>query len=110
MKGAGYYGDRLIWMKQTEAASGDAGAVAETFTDQSTLWCAKEQPSGAEKIQWSALQSLVTYRVRMRGTFGIRSVDRFRDPDTDTVYLINGLHIEDDDEVCFATEFVEGAP
>ncbi len=107
MKGAGHYEDRLVWMQQSENADGIAGAVGQVFEDVRTLWCAMEQPSGAEKIKWSALHSTVDYRVRLRGNPGVRSVDRFRDPDDDTVYLINGVHFEDDDQVCMVMELTE---
>lgn len=105
--GAGHYSDRLKWLVQSETTSGTAGAVAEAFTEERTLWCAKEMPTGAEQIKWSALQSAVKYRVRLRGCPGVRDVDRFQDPDTDTVFLITGVHEQDDDQVCFVTEYTE---
>lgn len=114
MKGSGHYWQRLIWLQQSVAPSGRAGAVAETFTEQSTLWCAMEQPSGAEKIHWSSLQTTVDYRVRLRGNPGVKAVDRFQDPNDDTVYVINGVHVEDNDQVCMVVQFAEqvsaGAP
>lgn len=106
MMGAGHYEDRLVWMRQRDRKDGDAGAVGDDFQDSGTLWCAKEQPSGAEKIHWSALQSTVVYRVRLRGCPGVRMVDRFRDPESGTVYLINGVHEEEHDQVCAVMELV----
>lgn len=107
MMGAGHYSDRLMWMRRNEEQDGTAGAVGERYEDVRVVWCAMEQPSGAEKIKWSALQSTVDYRVRIRGCPGIKSVDRFRDPDDDTVYMINGVHVEDDDEVCMVMELTD---
>lgn len=106
-KGSGYYSDRLIWLQQSDEATGTAGAVGDSFEEQCTLWCALETPKGADKIKWSALQSSVDYIVRLRGNPGVRSVDRFKDPETDSVYVINGVHVEDNDQVCAVVELSE---
>lgn len=105
--GAGHFEDRLIWMQQSVAPSGRAGAVAETFTEMGTIWCAMEMPTGAEKIQWSSLQTTIDYRVRLHGDHGVKAVDRFKDPDDDTVYVINGVHLEDGNQVCMCVQFTE---
>ena len=113
IRDAGYYSDQLYWLVQSEAASGDAGAIAESFTDSADaelLWCRIEEPRGAEKIYWSALQSTVDCMVRVRGNPGVREVDRFQDPTTGTVYLILGVNREPTekvDQVCACVEYVE---
>lgn len=106
-KGAGYYSDRLTLLTQSTSVSGKAGAVAETFTEGDTLWCRIEDPKGGDKIYWSALQSAVDCMVRIRGDMGVRTVDRLKDPDDDTVYVINGVNFIDDDQICACVQFTE---
>lgn len=108
MRGSGYYKDRVVWMKQREAKSGTAGAVADVFDDNGVLWCRFEQPSGGERIQFASLQSLVDQRIRLRGNPGVRAVDRFR-LENGPVMLIQGVAFDDDaiDQVCQCTQFSE---
>lgn len=109
MMGAGYYQDRVVWMKQRESKSGNAGAIGEDFDDNGILWCRIEQPSGGERIQFASLQSMVDQRIRLRGNPGVRSVDRFRREDSQAVMVIQGIALDTDgiDQVCQCALFTE---
>lgn len=116
MKGSGYYSDRVVWLRQREAKDGTAGAIGNEFDDAGILWCRIENPRGADKIQWSALQSVVDCMIRLRGNPGVRSVDRFRRESDGAVYVINGAHLDEDgdDQVCacalFSDKMAEAVP
>jgi len=99
MPNPGQYDTRLLWKVHSNSEPNVRGAVEATYTDNGYLWCMLSKPRGEERVIEGNLKSVVSVRVSVRGTPGVRSVDRFQDGNT--VYLIEGVHVDENEEICF---------
>lgn len=88
--GAGDYGDRLRWFKQS-INKDSLGQDVETFTDNGLLWGNIEINNGRRQVSYGAMETGWDASIKIRNLPALRTQDRLFAVEWNETYIIDHI-------------------
>lgn len=104
--GAGDYGDRLKWYKQS-IAKDELGQDVESFADNGLLWGNIEVTNGTKQTSYGAAETGWDAMVKIRNMPPLRTQDRLYSVEWQETYVIEHIARGNNELICQCVKYDE---